>query len=232
MIVNLVECIDGAKRAKGLVVIVDVFRSTTLGCYLADKGVGEYFVAETLEQAKEIGARKGGIIIGEKKGVPVEEFDLNNSPVAIEDEELEGKTLVHTTNSGTPGLFACTEADEIITGSFVNAGAVVRYIQSREPEVVTLVAMGTGGEIRAQEDMMCAMYIKNELEDYPNSFKTLKKFLAQVDSSEKFFDATREDAPEKDFEMCMELDRFDFVLQAESLDDGSIRMKKVRVEPV
>ena len=38
---------------------------------------------------------------------------------------------------------------------------------------------------------MCAMYLKNELEDYPNSFKTLKTFLAGVDSAEKFFDETK-----------------------------------------
>jgi len=74
---------------------------------------------------------------------------------------------------------------------------------------------------------MCAMYLKNELEDYPNSFVTLKKFLAGVDSAEKFFDETKEYAPERDFELCMELDRFDFVLQAIPRQDGSVRLKKI-----
>ena len=229
MITTLVECLSGARSAKGLVVVIDVFRSASVGCYLMEKGVGEYIAAETLDEARELAARRGGLVIGEKAGVPAAEFDLFNSPSMIQDEDFAGKTLVHSTNAGIPGLFACADADEVITGSFVNAGAVVRYIRSREPERVTLVAVGTGGDIRAQEDMMCAIFIKNELEGYPNSFETLQSFLANVDSAEMFFDESREDAPERDFELCMDLDRFDFVLKGERLDGGGMALRKINV---
>ncbi|MBG0789124.1 MAG: 2-phosphosulfolactate phosphatase [Desulfovibrionaceae bacterium] len=230
MITTIVECLAGAVKAKGLVVVIDVFRSATVGCYLMEKGVGEYLAAETLEQARELTADRGGLLIGEQQGVPLEEFDLGNSPTLLMEEDLSGKTLVHSTNAGIPGLFACADADEVITGSFVNAGAVVRYIRSRNPERVTLVSIGTGGDMRAQEDMMCAIYIKNELEGYPNSFETLRKFLAKVDTAAMFYDESRVDAPEGDFEMCMDIDRYDFILKGERMEGGGMLMRKVDVE--
>lgn len=228
MIVNVVETLAGARRAKGLAVVIDVFRSSTVACFAADMGVGEYLATDSLERARAMAGEHGGRVIGELVDVPVTDFDLLNSPHLLLDEPLEGQTLVHVTNAGTRGMMSCPDADEVIVGSFVNAGAVVDYIRETGPEVVTLVAMGTNGDMRAQEDMMCAMFIKNAVEDYPNSFKTLKTFLAGVDTAEKFFDESRTDCPEEDFELCLDLDRFDFVLKAEPVD-GGVRLNKIKV---
>ncbi|NDV18966.1 2-phosphosulfolactate phosphatase [Pseudodesulfovibrio sp. JC047] len=228
MKVQVVECLSGMKRAKGLIVVIDVFRSSTVGCFIVNNGAREYLATERLELAREIAAARNGKVVGERVDVPVREFDYGNSPTLFENLNLEAETLVHSTNAGTRGIvLACAQGDEVLTGSFVNAAAVVKHIRRREPEIVTLVAMGTGGTMRAQEDMMCAMYIKNELEAYPNSFKTLKKFLADVDSSRKFFDEERLDAPESDFDLCMDLDRFDFVLKAEVVQEGCVRLQRI-----
>ncbi len=229
MIVNVVECIEGARRAKGLVVVIDVFRAFSVACYAVDNGVEKYFAVGEIDLARKLAVDHTGILVGERDCIKVEGFDYGNSPAEIEEVDFSGKTVVHTTSAGTQGLVGAVQADEIITGSFVNAGAIVEYIREQQPEVVTLVAMGTGGSMRAQEDMMCAMYIKNELEDYPNSFETLKKFLAGVDSAEKFFDESKEYAPERDFELCMNLNRFDFVLRAEPREDGAVCLSKVTV---
>jgi len=229
MIVNVVECIEGARRAKGLVVVIDVFRAFSVACYAVDNGVEKYFAVGEIDLARKLAVDHTGILVGERDCIKVEGFDYGNSPAEIEEVDFSGKTVVHTTSAGTQGLVGAVQADEIITGSFVNAGAIVEYIREQQPEVVTLVAMGTGGSMRAQEDMMCAMYIKNELEDYPNSFETLKKFLAGVDSAEKFFDESKEYAPERDFELCMSLNRFDFVLRAEPREDGAVCLSKVTV---
>ena len=58
-------------------------------------------------------------------------------------------------------------AEEILTGSLVNARAVADYISRRQPETVSLVAMGNGGERTAREDVICARYIKCLLEGRP-----------------------------------------------------------------
>ena len=43
-----------------------------------------------------------------------------------------------------------------VTGALVNAAAIVRYIRSRAPEVVTLVRMGHEARERCDEDDLCA----------------------------------------------------------------------------
>lgn len=231
MIVNVVECLAGAQRARGLVVVIDVFRAFSVACYAVDNGVSEYVAVDKIELAREIAVEKGAILVGERDCIKIEGFDYGNSPTEIESVDFTGKPIVHTTSAGTQGLVAAApNADEVITGSFVNAKAIVEYIRQKNPELVTIVAMGTAGVIRAQEDMMCAMYIKNELEDYPNSFETLKRFLAGVDSAEKFFDETKDFAPERDFELCMNIDRFDFVLRAKSREGGGVILDKVNVD--
>jgi 2-phosphosulfolactate phosphatase len=219
---------EGARRAKGLAVVVDVFRAFSVACYAVDNGAKEYFAVGDADRARELAEEHDGILIGERDCIKIDGFDYGNSPTEIEGADFSGRTVVHTTSAGTQGLVGCPEAEEVLTGAFVNAKAIVEYIREREPELVTIVAMGTGGTMRAQEDMMCAMYIKNELEDYPNSFKTLKTFLAGVDSAEKFFDETKDYAPERDFELCMALDAFDFVLRATPESDGVVRLEKIK----
>lgn len=229
MLVNVVECLAGARKAQGITVVIDVFRAFSLACYAVDNGVENYLAVGEIQLARELAAQENGILVGERDCIKIDGFDYGNSPTEIEHVDFTGKTMVHTTSAGTQGLVGCPEADEVITGSFVNADAIVQYLKEQSPEVVTLVAMGTGGVMRAQEDMMCAMYIKNELDGYPNSFETLKKFLSQVDSAEKFFDDSKSYAPERDFELCMNLNKFDFVLKALARDDGAVSLHKIIV---
>ncbi|ADU62299.1 MAG: 2-phosphosulfolactate phosphatase [Pseudodesulfovibrio sp.] len=231
MIVNIAECLDGARRARGVAVVIDVFRAFSVACYAVDNGAQDYLAAADVDLARRLAGEHGGILMGERDCIMPKGFDYGNSPTEIEHADFSGRTVVHTTSAGTQGLLACTGADEVLTGSFVNAGALVEYLRVRNPEVVTLVAMGTAGVMRAQEDMMCAMYLKNALEDYPNSFETLKSFLAQVDSAQKFFDPEKTYAPERDFELCMALDRFDFVLRASPYVDGAVRLERVLPVP-
>jgi 2-phosphosulfolactate phosphatase len=130
-------------------------------------------------------------------------------------EKIAGKKLVHTTSSGTQGIATATNADEIITGSFVNAGAIVRYIQQQNPAVVSLVCMGYACEYPTDEDTLCAEWIKNELEGKPNDFNSMVETI-RVGSGARFFDAEKQSwSPQADFDLCLNLNRFDFVLKVE-----------------
>ncbi|WP_243546829.1 2-phosphosulfolactate phosphatase [Pseudodesulfovibrio tunisiensis] len=229
MIVKIAECLEGARSAQGLVVVIDVYRAFSLACYAAANGAERYVAVDDVDLARDIAAQEKGVLVGERDCIRIDGFDFGNSPTEIEHEDFSGRTLVHTTSAGTQGLVAALGAGEVITGAFVNAAAVVEYVRRTEPEVVTLVAMGEAGRMRAQEDMMCAMYIKNEIENYPNSFKTLKKFLATVPGALKFFDETKDYAPERDFDLCMDLDRFDFVLKAGPRDGGGVWLRRISV---
>lgn len=151
--INVHHLIEGAKKAEGLTVIIDVFRAFSLECYLYDMGVKEIRPVGAIEEAFELKrALPNSVLVGERKGKMCEGFDFGNSPSSISKEQVAGKTIIHTTSAGTQGIVNAKGADEIITGSLVNAKAVAEYIMEKQPEVVSLVCMGNGGVRPAAED--------------------------------------------------------------------------------
>jgi len=207
--------LEGAREARGLTVVIDVFRAFTTACFVAASG-GEILAVAGEDDARALAkSLPGAALMGERDCIPLPGFDYGNSPALVENEDFGGRRVVFTTSAGTQGLAAAASADEIVTGSFVNARAVVEHIRARGPEIVTLVALGEAGVLPSPEDSMCAIYIKNELDGFPNSFKTLAGYLPTVPSAAKFHDPAKDYAPPRDLELCLDLDRFDFVLRAE-----------------
>ena len=65
------------------------------------------------------------------------------------------------------------------------------------------------------------LYIKALLNNETQDFDKIKTELRTYESAKKFFDPAQSAwAPEKDFELCLSLDRFSFVLGVETDDNG------------
>lgn len=231
--INILQLIAGAQQAKGLAVIIDVFRAFSTACYMVDKGAKRIIPVADIEQAYELKREHPDyLLIGERGGKIQPGFDYGNSPTQLESAELNNKTIVHTTSAGTQGVINARYADEMITGSFVNAQAIINYIRRREPQQVSLVCMGLGGETEADEDTMCAEYIRNALEGRDNDFAHIVEHLRHSSKTGSFMDITTPDAsaPREDFEKCLDLNRFNFVLKAEQ-DNGLTYLKPIYPYP-
>ena len=94
-----------------------------------------------------------------------------------------------TTSAGTQGIINAKNADEIITGSFVNVNAIINYIKLLNPDSVSLVAMGMGGIKSSVEDTLCAQYIKDGLKGKLNNFEDMKETIKSSKEARIFFDA-------------------------------------------
>ncbi len=228
MKINILHLIEGAKQAEGLTVIIDVFRAISLECYLYDMGVKEIRPIGSVEEAFALNKQlPESVLIGERHGKKCEGFDFGNSPSTVLPEAVKGKTILHTTSAGTQGIVNATGASEIITGSLVNAKAVAEYIKKRNPEVVSLVCMGNEGVRPAAEDELCAEYIKSLLEG-----AELPKFAQRVTDlqrhgGEHFFDENRQDIyPKEDFFLCVQYDKFPFVIHVEKDEIGYITRRE------
>ena len=84
-----------ARQAKGLTVIIDVFRAFSLECYLMAKHPAQLCPVGAKETAyawKE--NHPEAVLIGERHGVILPGFQYGNSPFQTEDADLEGKTLI------------------------------------------------------------------------------------------------------------------------------------------
>jgi len=156
-----------------------------------------------------------------------EGFDFGNSPSAVEAKRVRGKRVIHTTSAGTQGIINAEKADEIITGSLVNAAAVARYIRNRQPAGVSLVCMGTGGKVRNPEDELCAEYIKSMIIGTPMPDIGERSKALRYNGGEHFFDPNQQEIyPQKDFSMCIDYDKFDFVLKIRKDKDGFVTIKQ------
>jgi 2-phosphosulfolactate phosphatase len=220
MKINILHMIDGAKKARGITVIIDVFRAFSFECYAMANGAKKIIPVGDKEIAYKLKAENPDYILaGERHGKILEGFDVGNSPAQIENMNLIGKTIIHTTSAGTQGLANATESDEIITGSLVNARAIATYIKSKNPKEISLVCMGWEATSQTEEDNLCAKYIKSILENSPIHIeKEIEKL--KVTSGAKFFDVKQHDVfPQRDFDLCTDVDKFDFVLKLIKTDD-------------
>ena len=73
-------------------------------------------------------------------------FDYGNSPSQIENVDFFEKIAIHTTSCGTQGIVKSINAKQIITGSLVNAKAIVRYIIKNKIEEISLLTLCREGK--------------------------------------------------------------------------------------
>lgn len=227
MNIQILELIEGAKAAKGLTVIIDVFRAMTVEAYVIQNGAADLIPIGDINEAYAYrDAHPGTILMGERDGAKCPGFDFGNSPSAVKDIDFTGKTVVHTTSAGTQGVANATGATEMLTGSLVNARAIAEYIKASGAEDVSLVCMGLAGVESTQEDTLCAEYIKSLVEGTPID---LQAGIAECKctSGAKFFDPSNTVFPEEDFWLSVEKDKFDFVLRVEQGPDGLMHTVRV-----
>ena len=231
MNIQILHLVEGAKQARGLTVIIDVFRAFTVETYLMRNNAAKIIPVGDVEVARNYKATHENVLLcGERKGIIIEGFDYGNCPTDLEHLDLTGKTVVHTTSAGTQGIANANDADEIISGSLVNASAVAAYIKQKNPKTVSLVCMGLMAKGQTEEDNLCAEYIKSLLEDapLPDIYERMENL--KYTSGAKFFDKERQHIyPQRDFELCTNLNSVPFVLRVKKDEEGFACMERIDV---
>ena len=220
MDIRILQLLDGAKQAEGLTVIIDVFRAFSVACYAFDGGITRIYPVGQIELAYQLKQQNPEyLLVGERLEQKPEGFDFGNSPSQLLTGELNGKTMVHTTSSGTQGIVNATKADEIITGSFVNAGAIIDYVKQRNPDKLSLVCMGYACQYPTDEDTFLAEYLKARLQNQSVDFLGMVEKLRAGAGARFFVPEKQAWAPSADFDLCLDLNRFNFVLKVEREKD-------------
>lgn len=227
-----IKIIDDPQKATGIAIIIDVFRAFTVEPILIKNGSKKLIVIADKEIAYNLKKENSDyILIGERDGKKLPNFDYGNSPSQIEKVDFTNKVIVHTTSCGTQGIVNSMNAKEIITGSLVNISAIVKYIKNRGYDDISIVTLAKPGADPFEEDKLCAEYIKEKLEN-----KSTDEFKARIlnlkyTSGAKFFDdELQEIYPKKDFYLCTDIDKYDFVLKAKKDEKGYFYMEKILVE--
>ncbi len=215
MQIDCLDYVEGARAARGIAVVIDVFRACSVACYAIAGGAERILpVADADEALRLRQTDRQWLAIGERHGRRLPGFDCGNSPTELAALDLRGRTLVHTTHAGTQGLTGASGADEVLTGALVNAAALCRYIRRQSPSRVSLVRMGVAAAARSEADDLCAELLAARLSGRAApGMSEIRERLRHSAEARKFFDPEATWAPEADFDLCTELDRFDFVLR-------------------
>ncbi len=156
----LPHVVQPEEMAGGTVVVIDVLRAATTLCHALEAGVAEVVPCVEIEEAQAAAASVSGNVVlgGEREGLPVEGFDLGNSPSEYTPDRVGGKTLVFTTSNGTRALHHARLADRVLLGAFVNASAVVRELLGREQ--VHILCSGTHGQYSEDDVLLAGMLVE------------------------------------------------------------------------
>lgn len=148
-------------REGTIVVVVDIFRATSAMVTAFHHGAAAIIPVSTIKEAREYKA-KGFLAGGERNGEVVEGFAFGNSPFSYMNEEIRGREIALTTTNGTRAInIAAKYADSIVIGSFLNLGAVARWLIPQGKDVVILCA---GWKDRFNmEDSLYAGALTNQL---------------------------------------------------------------------
>jgi 2-phosphosulfolactate phosphatase len=226
--IEMLDHVAGAREARGIAVVIDVFRAFSVAAYAFDAGAARVMPVAEIEDAKALAGRfPGAVLAGERHARKLPGFDIGNSPTDVRNIDLRGKVLVHTTHAGTQGLVNATRADEVLTGAFVNISAVRHYIASRAPQQVSLVRMGHEARERCAEDDLYAECLRLLLRGEPAPLDEVRDRLRHAPAAVKFFDQACDWAPRDDFDYCTDVDRFDFVMRLRRVPGEPLELLRV-----
>ncbi len=214
MEVRIESLVQGAKRAKGTVVIVDVFRAFTTAAVALARGADRIVMVAEIEEALRLRDQGvGELCVGEVDGIKPEGFDFGNSPHEMMQASLRDKVVIQSTRAGTTGVAVATQAEAVYAGSFVVAEATAKAILQCKPERVAIVAMGWNAQVRTDEDELCALYLRNLLQGRRPDPEAVRKLVLASGEAAKFGDPRQPYFHREDLEIALEINKYDFAIR-------------------
>jgi 2-phosphosulfolactate phosphatase len=200
--------VDGGRRARGTVVVIDVLRSFTVSAYALDGGARECILVATVTEARALNATiPGSLISAEENALPVPGIQISNSPTQIMAADVKDRVLIQRSSAGTTVMAAVESADEMYAASLVVASATVEACMSRRPRTLTLVASADH-----PEDHACAAYMEGVLRGKPPDLDRLLEPLRKSDRYARVMSGDWPGFPPTDVELSLAVDRFDFAM--------------------
>ena len=143
-------------------IVVDVIRATSTIAQALSSGYRRVLCVPEIEQARALRAElPDSVVGGERDAVRIDGFDVGASP--REFLEPKAETLILSTTNGTRTIVTAAErCDEVLIGSLLNLGAVVRAATERAEDVAVICA-GYKGAF-AFDDAYCAGRLVQALE--------------------------------------------------------------------
>src|SRR5438270_9937294 len=202
--------LEGARGARGTVVVIDVLRAFTVSAYALAGGARECRPVRTIDEARELAARtERSVLCAEENALPVPGIAISNSPTAIRDLDVKGCILIQRSSAGTQ-VAAEVGSDDMFAASLVVARSTAKACLLREPDTLTVIASADH-----PEDHACAQYIEEIIRGAQPDLDALLRPLRATDRYMKVMAGQWPGFPPTDLELALTPDRFGFAMRME-----------------
>ena len=160
---NSIPEIEGAGVHDAAALVIDVLRATSTLTEALANGARAVTPVLSAEEAIRIAnslGRDETLVCGERKGLPIEGFDLGNSPSEFTPDALGGRQLVMTTTNGTRAFIAVQEAAHVVAASFLNLSAAATAV--RDADRVVILCAGKEDRL-SLDDTLCGGHLVGKL---------------------------------------------------------------------
>jgi 2-phosphosulfolactate phosphatase len=207
--VNIIHAIgiEGARQARGTIVVIDVLRSFTVTAYALAGGARECRLVKTVAEAMALGAETpGSVVCAEEDALPVDGIPISNSPTKIRETDLKDRVLIQRSTAGTQ-VASAAPGNDIFAASLVVARATVQACLLRDPETLTLVASADH-----PEDHACARYMERIIRGEQPDLEQLLQPLRESERFRRVMSGRWPGFPASDVDLSLDVDRFDFAM--------------------
>lgn len=199
---------EGASRARGTVIVIDVLRSFTASAFALAGGARECLLVPTVAEALRLAQQiPESVICAEEEGLPVKGIAISNSPTLVHEAQLAGRTLIQRSSAGTPVMAAVPAGRPMFAASLVVARATAQACLLRRPRTVTLIASAD-----FIEDHACARYLEALLQGDEVDLEDLLQPLRSSERYRRFESGEWPGFPPTDLDLSLSPDRFDFAM--------------------
>lgn len=139
------------------VVVIDVLRASSTIATALDNGARAVVAVPDMAHASKIASnmdQQSYLLGGEREGIKIEGYHLGNSPLEYTPQVVKGRTIILNTTNGTQAISKARSARHLLVGSFLNASAIVDFIQEADLDV-TIICAGRKNRV-SLEDTLCA----------------------------------------------------------------------------
>jgi len=206
-------------------IVLDVLRATSVMITALSNGARYIIPILEVDEARLIKKISPDVLIGgEREGIKIEGFDLDNSPFSYSKEKVYNKVIVMTTTNGTRALIKAKHAKRTFIASFINAKYTIDYIiEYYGEDDISIICAGTDDKF-SLEDFLCAGFLIElikgkcdhvEMDDFSyvayNFYKNNASDINKVLAKSFHYSRLRNIGFENDLSYCLQFNTHDCV---------------------
>lgn len=219
----------------GPVVVVDVIRAFSTAAYAFGSGAEAIYLVAGVEEALQFKADHRDVLaMGEDRGRRPEGFDFPNSPVALAQAEVAGRTLVQRTSAGTQGVVGARHATRLWAASLVCASATARAVDAAglgPPAYVITGCFPDAADTSGGDDRLAADLIERARRGHDLDATATSRALLATEEARRTLSLGAQHCHPLDIEYAARVDVFDFAMEVRR-DEVGLRLEARHVPPL